>query len=288
MEADNMNKKVVLENDGYEPNYTWGEEDQLTFKLDPDASCLHSLKLPLLSPYPSHPQLFPVEKREIEGLIYKDGEAIGFLVDNVLSHEESEWYIHNSELIGYEHSEQISPIGLKVLEDSKKTGIPVIWNQPSTIRTNYRVIWQVPKIQSNMIFERIKNSVPTHYVDKHGNHWEMCGINSRFRFFRYGPEQEFYEHHDAACASYNEHGKYIRSFMTLTIYLNDNFTEGQTEFYIGDKTIQVTPVEGTALIFWHDGTQYSPRHSGVAVSSDNCKYILRSDIMFIREEDKQP
>ena len=56
------------------------------------------------------------------------------------------------------------------------------------------------------------------------------------------------------------------------IYLNDEFTGGETEFPELNKTI--VPTRGTALLF-----QHRVLHAGRGVSTGE-KYVLRTDVLY--------
>lgn len=93
-----------------------------------------------------------------------------------------------------------------------------------------------------------------------------CGVNERFRFYRYDPGQAFRWHRDGAYERPNGE----RSRLTLMVYLNDDFEGGETRFE--DATIH--PETGMALVFVHD-----LRHEGSAVVRGR-KYVARTDVMY--------
>lgn len=68
------------------------------------------------------------------------------------------------------------------------------------------------------------------------------------------------------------------SLMTVIIYLTDGFDGGHTTFYTS-KEVQVKPIQGNALCFWHGPHSLSPEHEGSACA-EGFKYVLRSDIMY--------
>jgi hypothetical protein len=95
--------------------------------------------------------------------------------------------------------------------------------------------------------------------------------------------------------------------LTILVYLNDNFSGGQTTFFSakGTQTLQVTPKTGTFLsVLQQDGCCehynhfsstcvgqvliYNQRllHEGSVVESGR-KYVMRSDIMFSSEDQIQ-
>ena len=130
------------------------------------------------------------------------------------------------------------------------------------IRNNDRLIFEDLNLAKD-IWQRIKDDI----VKVCGTRI-ACGINERFRFYKYDKGQEFKRHTD---------GKFVRnsnerSEYTLLIYLNENMTGGETEF----TKIKVKPKTGKAIFFKHER-----RHSGNLIES-GVKYVLRSDIMYKR------
>lgn len=104
--------------------------------------------------------------------------------------------------------------------------------------------------------------------------WHPVGLNERFRFYRYRQGQHFNVHRDG---SYRRTADEI-SWMTLMVYLNDDFTGGATRFHpLQEEAITVTPQRGTALIFMHDRA-----HEGTVVTAGS-KYVMRTDIMYRRQ-----
>jgi len=60
------------------------------------------------------------------------------------------------------------------------------------------------------------------------------------------------------------------------VYLNEEFTGGETKFYQDDRTLRVTvsPKRGMALVFAH-----FQLHEGAPVV-DGRKYVLRTDVVY--------
>lgn len=117
-------------------------------------------------------------------------------------------------------------------------------------------------------------------IDPYPGRFELQGLNERFRLCRYDVGQSFKKHCDG---SFNRGHKYW-SFLTLMVYLNDEFTGGKTIFY--DKSNQVTheirPKTGLAIVFFQ--TSKYP-HIGEEIQTGR-KYILRTDIMYKCTEDR--
>lgn len=145
-------------------------------------------------------------------------------------------------------------------------------------------------------------------VGNEGN-WEFIGINPCFRALRYRKGGHFKPHSDGSTVL-GEGEDEMKSFVTLIIYLNDNFNGGSTKFFhedmeaggneIKNEIARVIPSPGKCLFFYHDII-----HSGEEVNSsfpttstststsnneneetlqkeDSFKYILRTELMYKR------
>ncbi|RYX80973.1 2OG-Fe(II) oxygenase [bacterium] len=95
------------------------------------------------------------------------------------------------------------------------------------------------------------------------------GLNPHFRFYRYENGQKFKRHIDGR----QKVGE-LESRVTFMIYLNADFEGGATAF----DEVAISPETGTALLFVHE-----LKHEGCPVESGQ-KYVLRSDVLFGREE----
>lgn len=167
--------------------------------------------------------------------------------ENFLTNEECDELITYSEKKGYEEALIRSRDG-EVINKS--------------IRDNDRVIWDDFEM-SEKLFEQVKNLIPQ---DIDG--WKPVNLNERFRFYRYKDGQRFKPHIDS---SYKRENGDI-SFITLLIYLNEEFEGGST--YLITLNENVTPKKGMLLLFDH-----KILHAGTPVTS-GVKYVLRTDIMY--------
>jgi hypothetical protein len=117
--------------------------------------------------------------------------------------------------------------------------------------------------------------------------WKPAHLNPRFRFCKYAPGDAFAPHVDGRRLASID----AQSFMTVNIYLNsvaraaggatrvlDRSVPGETEGEFGVLGA-VQPVLGAASVFrdslFHDGE----------VLREGVKYLLRTDIVFEREEE---
>lgn len=175
-----------------------------------------------------------------------------FCIKDFFTKEECEEYIEFSEKQGYE----LAKINMGFREQVVNT----------SVRNNERVIYDDEALAEELWLKVKPFVIPE---TKYG---VACGLNERFRFYKYLPKQYFRLHKD---------GSFIRntkewSAYTLIIYLNDDLEGGDTTF----PQFSVKPKAGAAIIFKHNIL-----HAGEPVLS-GVKYILRTDIMYRRKEQK--
>ena len=130
------------------------------------------------------------------------------------------------------------------------------------IRTNERVMFDDDAL-ANELFTRLRPHLPATLGGR-----SLQGANVRFRGYRYRPGQAFKPHFDG---SYRPSAS-LESELTLLLYLNDDFTGGETAFL--DLDASVRPERGSVLLFAH-----RVLHEGAEVTSGT-KYVLRSDVMY--------
>ncbi|MFO0563681.1 MAG: 2OG-Fe(II) oxygenase [Polyangiales bacterium] len=123
------------------------------------------------------------------------------------------------------------------------------------------------------LFSRVRASVPPSMIVEDFETgarvtMEPEGVFVPLRVYRYTAGQRFGLHHDQSYL--REDG--ARSLLTLLVYLNDDFTGGETDF--PEQRRCVTPQTGSALWF-----QHMLLHAGRAVN-DGVKYVLRSDVLY--------
>jgi len=177
-------------------------------------------------------------------------------VDGFYSPEECAAAIAASEAAGFE-------------EALVTTGRGMVMNKE--VRNNDRRIFDDPQLAATL-FNRIRVNVPEFVRERHDEpktEWQVCGLNERFRMYRYGPGHRFSPHYDGAFHRIPDREE---SALTFMIYLNDDFEGGETAF----EELVVKPKCGSALLFFH-----AIRHEGREVTRGH-KYVLRSDVMYAR------
>lgn len=231
-------------------NYTWGEQSESSDPIDQIESICTA------------PFAILTDSRNV--MRYGD----------VFHPDECKQWIEAAEAIGFQDASVITDIGMKVLEHSKETGIPVIW--PAPLRNNQRLIWQVREETALILFDKLYHYLPKTVLDIFGKKWHLSSINRRWRFFKTGQTQDFKSHYDAACAR----GDGARSFLSVVINLNSNFLGG--ELFEDSTGETFPPITGSATIFWHDGHVRNVKHTALPVTSGT-KYIIRTDVFFLPE-----
>lgn len=128
------------------------------------------------------------------------------------------------------------------------------------IRNNYRILYPDENL-AQKYWDKLKAFCPNQIEDN-----IALGLNEQFRFYKYESSQRFKRHID---------GRYKRneleeSRITFMIYLNDDFTGGETTF----DDVSIKPKTGTALCFIHE-----QKHEGTPVI-EGTKYVIRTDVMY--------
>lgn len=178
-------------------------------------------------------------------------------IENFVSRDFCDKLIEQAENIGFDEATIKTPDG----EIVKKN-----------YRHNDRVIFESRDLAESL-FEKIKDD--SRIVNPG---WKPAGLNDRFRIYRYSnPEHHFALHFDHQVSLlYTKPVQH--SWVTMLIYLNEEFEGGQTSFLDGD----VDPKTGLAAFM----TQKNYLHRAKAVNSGT-KYVLRTDIMYIKEGEEQ-
>jgi 2OG-Fe(II) oxygenase superfamily len=152
-----------------------------------------------------------------------------------------------SESIGYDEATVSLPSGAQMMKG---------------LRNNERLLY-TDTVLADRYWQRLQAHCPATIDDA-----VAVGLNEQFRFYKYGSTQRFKRHID---------GRFRRntleeSRITFMIYLNDEFSGGETAF----DEVTIAPRPGTALCFIHE-----LKHEGCPVMSGT-KYVLRSDVMYRR------
>jgi predicted 2-oxoglutarate/Fe(II)-dependent dioxygenase YbiX len=183
-----------------------------------------------------------------------DGNRI-FVIYDFLTTEECQSFISRSEKEGYNDATITTRAGFVMDKE---------------IRDNARLIVDDVPL-ADQLWQRARQFLPGRDDD-----WRAVGVNERFRFYRYDPGQKFAPHFDGC----HRRGNGEQSHLTFMVYLNDDFSGGETKFYDDEQKprVSVRPKCGMALLFIH-----WQLHEGAPVVTGR-KYVLRTDVMYTLEE----
>jgi predicted 2-oxoglutarate/Fe(II)-dependent dioxygenase YbiX len=176
-----------------------------------------------------------------------------FVLRDFCTPEECAAFIAQSEQAGYDEATLTTSYGFVMNKE---------------VRDNARLILDDAQLAARL-WGRAESLVPGRIRE-----WRALGLNERFRFYRYDPGQKFSPHWDG----YFRRDNGEQSQLTFMVYLNDDFTGGETKFYLDDGTprLEVRPERGMALVFVH-----RQLHEGAPVVHGR-KYVLRTDVMYAR------
>ena len=172
-----------------------------------------------------------------------------FVIHDFLSADECAAHILAAETVGFRTAPINSSAGVVMRED---------------VRNNERVMLDDIDL-ADRLYDRARPLLPPTW-----GRYVVCGLNERFRFYRYTSGQRFAPHIDGCFARPNGE----ESLLTFMVYLNDDFEGGTTNFLEERPPLVVQPERGMALVFAHQQL-----HEGAAVVSGQ-KYVLRSDVMY--------
>ena len=167
---------------------------------------------------------------------------------------------------------------------------------PRSVRHNDSVTWVVDDETETRIWSRCEEYI------HHGQDWFLgkkpCGLNQRFRFYRYQPGDYFKAHTDGSWPGSKvidgqlEHNAFADRWSQLTIllFLTDDYQGGGTCFYpMGlhgvensereAECVTVRTPQGGALCFPHGNHPLHCLHSSEPIIAGE-KYIIRSDVLF--------
>lgn len=133
----------------------------------------------------------------------------------------------------------------------------------------------------DIVWGRLREVLPATYQGH-----ELVGFDEKIRFNVQYEGGQVAPHFDLASFQANSD----RSFITVLIYLNDNFKDGHTRFFDNEaflsrnarsaKSLDIRPARGQVVIFQHD-----TYHCG-ALCVGAAKYALRFDAVYSRHKGK--
>ncbi|UJR15938.1 hypothetical protein I4U23_002858 [Adineta vaga] len=187
----------------------------------------------------------------------EDREKLAFTLSNIFSPEECQEWIQIGEEKGFTTALLNVGGGREILS--------------TKYRDSTRCIIDSPEL-AHKLFLRLESFLPRTWKN---NTFELVGLNERLRFLRYDPGQKFTPHTDGQYRRQDGSGE--ESFLTVQLYLNEEFKGGETAFIKVDdikKKVVFSIKTGMVLIFEH-----RILHEGSAIKEGR-KYTVRTDVMY--------
>ena len=180
---------------------------------------------------------------------------------------------------------------------------PITDDGPDASILAHNVYWVIDQALHDSLWSRVAPFVPSQMGGR-----KVHGLNRRFRVYRYVPGASYRAHIDGAwppsgtlpdpTSSSTTKPKYIydaspsnrkqSSLFTFLIYLNDEFTGGETTFFMPSvregvlNAYPVKPVMGSVALFPHGemGVKEGPLlHEGTGVR-EGAKYVVRTEVEY--------
>jgi len=196
-------------------------------------------------------------KRKIHLPDKQDHGKLAFTLSHIFSPKECQEWTEMSEEKGYSIALLNVGAGREIVA--------------SKYRDSRRCLIDSPEL-AQKLFLRLEPFLPRTWKD---NKFELVGLNERLRFLRYDPGQKFVPHTDGQFR--RDDGSGEESFLTVQLYLNEEFQGGETTFIDTDDPkhrVAFAIKTGQVLIFEHRIV-----HEGTAVKEGR-KYTMRTDVMY--------
>lgn len=221
---------------------------------------------------PAYCQTIPYNKPVLKNLHIPNAKV--FCLRQFFTKEECQYYVQQSEKIGYQSLQHEYP-----LEYRNSERCLVRSKQVSD------AIWKRLALLCEKEFANVKP-----FGIGNDGRWLPTSLNEVIKFTKYTPGGRFLPHIDNSIAKSNNE----KSIFTIIIYLNQDFEGGETRFFerkldtelpftasIDTVTVleSFAPEAGTCLVFNHDVL-----HDGAELLSGT-KYIIRAEIIFQRRPD---
>ena len=200
-----------------------------------------------------------------------------FLLEHVLHDDECDAIVALSSRMGYTED---APVSLG-----------------RDVRRNENCVWIVDDTLCDGVFQRAVDFLPPQIILQTHDGKDVvigppCGLNRRWRLYKYGPGDTFKFHTDGAWpgSGLDSDGNLVHdlhegkrySWLTFLIYLTDDFQGGETTFVPengNQAEFKVKPKKGAVCCFLHGYHPLSPLHQGELVM-EGVKYVARTDVLY--------
>lgn len=192
-----------------------------------------------------------------------DRRQFAIVIDNVLTPEECNQWIADTEAMKYEQALVNVGGGRNILITDYRNSLRCIVDDEE---------------RAAELWDRIRHFIPS---DLQFRQFVPCELNERLRFLRYDPGDYFLPHGDGCYEHPPGRAKGgDRSFVTFQLYLNEGFQGGSTRVFAergsNSAYYDVVPKTGSVFLFEHQ-----MHHSGELLEEGR-KYAIRTDVMFTR------
>lgn len=191
---------------------------------------------------------------------------------------------------------------IKALATAMKFRCEGSFSRGRPIRRNENLLWIADDSLWLPIWARIARFMPTATGTSSGGSCitaagaAACGLNRRWRVYRYRDGDDFAYHHDGSWPEslideesdgalggtlVRDSGRAL-SELTLLLALDehgDEYDGGETTFLVDGMRIAVKLPRGAALCFCHGEHPLSPLHEGSEVTR-GIKHVIRSDVLY--------
>ena len=240
-----------------------GRRASSTIKTDP-ATCLGPRPDLADSPLTFDALHFPFDQGR------STGQPVCGVVDEFLTEAECSRLIDLATARGYESTDETIQLGGRRGRTNNKSVINISGRCVIDSQRFADRLWARLAVSAAMqpVKQLLKQSNPG---------WNPVGLNSVFRFLRYGPGDYFRPHRDSHFVpEVNDarHGR-VTSFQSLLLYLDAPEKGGESYFPLpGVGRAKVSPLPGRALVFDH-----GLMHGGADLKQ-GAKHLIRTDVVY--------
>ena len=198
------------------------------------------------------------------------GQPVCGVIDDFLTETECSRLIDLATARGYESTDETIQLGGRTGRTNNKSVINISGRCVIDSQKFADKLWARLAISPSMqpVKALLKQSNPG---------WTPVGLNSVFRFLRYGPGDYFRPHRDSHFVpEVNDarHGR-VTSFQSLLLYLDAPDKGGESYFPLpGLGRAKIAPLPGRALVFDH-----GLMHGGASLE-EGAKHVIRTDIIY--------
>jgi hypothetical protein len=198
------------------------------------------------------------------------GQPVCGVIDDFLTGAECSKLIDLATARGYESTDETIQLGGRKGRQNNKNVINISGRCVIDSQKFADKLWARLAVSASMqpVKALLKQSNPG---------WTPVGLNSVFRFLRYGPGDFFRPHRDSHFVpEVNDarHGR-VTSFQSLLLYLDAPGKGGESFFPLpGVGRAKIAPLPGRALVFDH-----GLMHGGASLE-EGAKHLVRTDIIY--------